>query len=123
MSGGKSRSTAAALTLSSIAKVAGRALGCARTERNRGHALHAGARRSVGPQPPGEGIERGVRPGGLDLHATGGIPNPTGQAKLGREAPDEGPEPDALDHALDRDGTGGGATCPIAGRDASLRAA
>ena len=106
MSGGNSRSAPAAATLSSIANVHGQG-GDVPVERDGRDALHAGPRRGVRAQAAGEGVERDGASGGLDLHATRGVPDVPGEPKLRGEAPDERPEAHALDHALDEERAGG----------------
>ncbi len=103
----------------------------ARVERHPGYSLHPRTRRRIRPEAPGEGVERAAGSGGLDLDAAGGVPDPAGEPELGCEAPHERPEPDALDHALDRQGAGAGTTpaharggvpAPLAGVDGCAHA-
>ena len=119
MSGGNRRSADAAFTLSSMANGRGRAAASPGVERRHRHALHAGAGRRVRAQPTGEGVQRGRGSGRLDLDAPGGVADAARQLELGGETPDERPEADALDHALDEDRAGDGRF--DGGRDAAAR--
>ena len=78
----------------------------ARIQRRPRDALHVGARRRVGPEASGEGIERVAPAGSLDLDPAGRVPDPPREAELRGEAPDEGPEPYALDDAVHDQRTG-----------------
>ena len=60
----------------------------------------------VGAEAPGEGVEGGRGPGGLDLDPAGGVADAAGEPELRGEAPHERPEADALDDALDEDACG-----------------
>ncbi len=65
--------------------------------------LHAGARRSVRQESTGEGLDRILRPGDLDLDLAGSIHDRAVESELSGKTPDERPEADALDDAVDLD--------------------
>ena len=114
MSGGKRRSVAAALTLSSMANGRGSVARVPGGQGRRGHGVDASAGRRLAAEASDEGVEAAGVARRLDLHPAGRVAHPAGEAELGRQAPDERPEADALDDAFDHDaassegGPGGG---------------
>ncbi len=101
MSGGKSRSVEATDSLSSIVKPEPAATDRAVVEDH--DLLHTSARRSVRSKSSGEGFDRLLRAGDLDLDLAGPIDDRAVESKLGGETPHERPEADALDDAPDLD--------------------